>query len=103
MPAAARSVSRAISVVTSTSTPLKSLRCWASILNRFPVFSTRKQAAVLPDAPRRFSSEDLGDYPATHIGQPVVAPVVTERELLVIEAEQVQQRCMEIIDVDLIL
>ena len=44
----------------------------------------------------------LDDLPM-HVGQPEVAAGVVEGELLVVEAEQVQDRRLEVVDVDGVL
>lgn len=46
------------------------------------------------------SHHDVFDYRPGHIGQPEIAAGVAERELGVIEAEQVENSGVEIVDVD---
>ena len=64
------------------------------------------EGVVLSPAPS-FSSaqsrQQLLDHFAVHVGQPEVAALEPERQLRVIEAEQVQDRRVQVVDVDLVL
>src|SRR5205807_3750362 len=59
---------------------------------------TGVQTCALP-----ISTQDLLDYPARHVRQPVVAPGVAVRQLLVVQAEEMEQRGVQVVDVDLVL
>src|SRR3954469_23036763 len=48
-------------------------------------------------------SQDLPDYLAVHVGQAEVAAGVAVGELLVVEAHQVQDRRVQVVDVDRVL
>jgi hypothetical protein len=45
----------------------------------------------------------LPDHPPAHVGQPEVPAGVTERQLLVVQAEQVQNGRMEVVHVHVVL
>jgi len=49
------------------------------------------------------SGDDIAYYPAFDVRQPEIAARVTERELLVVEAQQMQQGRMQVVHVDLVL
>jgi hypothetical protein len=49
------------------------------------------------------SGEDLVDNAAVHVGKAAIDAVVTERESFVVDAQQVQDRRMQVIAIDLIL
>ena len=49
------------------------------------------------------SRQDLLDHLPVHVGQAEVAAGVAVRQLLVVEAQQVQDRRVQIVDVDLVL
>src|SRR5262245_5110307 len=49
------------------------------------------------------SLRDRMHYPAMHVGQPVLPPLVAERQLRVVDAEEVQQRGLVIVDVNRVL
>jgi hypothetical protein len=55
--------------------------------------------------PHLFSAlrQQLFHYHSVNIGQPEVAALKTERQFLVIEAEQMQQRCVQVMHVNTIL
>ncbi len=46
------------------------------------------------------SGKDIFHHVAVHVGQPIVAALVLERELRVVDAEQVQDRGLQVVDVD---
>jgi hypothetical protein len=51
---------------------------------------------------RFFLCEQFLDELARDIGQPKIAPLKTIREFRVIEAEQMEQRSMQIVNMDLV-
>src|SRR5688500_1979912 len=67
--------------------------------------STR--SITMSSTPREFSrrwlSQNLLDHPAIDVGQPEVAAGVAEGQPLVVEAQQVQDRGVQIVDVYLVL
>src|SRR5262249_6117572 len=49
------------------------------------------------------SRQDALDHVAMHVGEAEVAPAVAERQLLVVDAHQVQDRRVQVMDVDAVL
>ena len=49
------------------------------------------------------SGQDVPDHVAVNVGQAVVAAAVAVGQLLVVEAHQVQDRRVQVVDVDLVL
>jgi len=67
-----------------------------------PLQLARWQTGWQRCCPRR-SGEELLDEPAVDVGQAKVAALEAIRQPLVVEAEQVQQRRVQVVDVDLVL
>ena len=59
--------------------------------------NTNSHSTTLPS-----SQQFLNDI-ASHIGEPKVTALVTERQFLVVQAQAMKDSCMQIVDVDLIL
>src|SRR5262249_50964623 len=48
------------------------------------------------------SSQDLFHHMSMHVRQPIIPPLEPERQFLVVEAEQVQDRRLQVVNVDLV-
>src|SRR5260370_14151014 len=74
-----------------------------SILNTGARYNDLPSARYTAVPERRSSGENVVHDPAAHVGQAEVAATVEERQLSVIEAELVEHRGVQVVDVDGVL
>ena len=65
--------------------------------------ATDRVSEVASVAAKSESGQDLLHDVAVNVGEPVVAAGVAERQLLVVESHQVEDRRVQVVDVDLVL